>query len=91
MTSNTPPDIALLVTTAWDLRATVEAQLRTLTLLQRCLDEFRANGQRDALAEIARHVDAIESRVPCLHDALPQARKAIAALQTRAAASLPAL
>jgi hypothetical protein len=47
--------------------------------LQRCIDDFRA-GRGEALTDAARHVEAIESRLPSLAEAIPQAKKAIEAL-----------
>jgi hypothetical protein len=70
----------LLSTAAWDVRATLEAQLRTLTSLQRCLDEYRDSADPKALRQVAEHLHSIDARMPALRDALPQAREALQAL-----------
>lgn len=81
MTFTSSDHINLLAAVAWDLRATVEAQLRSLTALQRSLDEYRDTGRRGALDEITRHLDSIDSRMDPLCDGTPRARQSLAALQ----------
>jgi hypothetical protein len=48
-----------LAAVAWDLRASAEAQIRSLTALQRCIDEYRDTADPKALDEIAKHLSAI--------------------------------
>jgi hypothetical protein len=56
-------NIKLLAAVSWDLRASAEAQLRALTSLQRCLDEYSNTHDQNALREIMEHVSTVDERV----------------------------
>jgi hypothetical protein len=45
-----------LRTASWDMRASMEANARTLTALQRCIDDYRRSADPDALDEIVKHI-----------------------------------
>jgi hypothetical protein len=54
----------LLSAMGWDVRGLGEAQLRSLTAMQRCIEDFRTTGDLQALAGIRRHVRELEERSP---------------------------
>ena len=54
-----PDHLTALRTTSWDMRASMEANARTLTALQRCIDDYRLTRDPEALHEIANHIRAI--------------------------------
>jgi hypothetical protein len=56
--------VELLSAIGWDVRGLGEAQLRSLTAMQRCIEDFRKTGDPDALAGIRRHVRELEQRSP---------------------------
>ena len=57
-----PTKADLLATVGWDLRALGEAQLRNLTAMQRCIEEYRESKDRNALAEIRKHIAEMRDR-----------------------------
>jgi hypothetical protein len=63
----------------WDLRGLGEAQVRSLTAMQRCIEDFR-KGDRDAAVGILRHIGEIEGRSPQVAETLRELRAAVAAL-----------
>jgi hypothetical protein len=71
----------LLNASLWDLRANCEAQIRDLTAMQRCLDDFRA-GERGAVNEMDAHLHAIALRADAVNDSLREAKLALDALKT---------
>jgi hypothetical protein len=79
---NTPDALDLLGTMAWDLRATVEAQLRSLASLQRCLEQYREDGQPAALHAAGEHLQAFRSRMEAVLETVPQASAALAVLRS---------
>jgi hypothetical protein len=60
----------MLSAIGWDLRALGEAQLRSLTSMQRCIEEFQATGDPHAADEIRRHAKALEERSVTVRDSL---------------------
>ena len=56
--------ITALATALTDIRAALEAQLRTLTQAQACVDYYRNHDDRDALTECLCHVDELLMLVP---------------------------
>lgn len=82
MTLNPPDALNLLATMTWDLRATVEAQLRSLTSLQRCLEEYREHGQAVALDQVADHLEEFQSRLNVSIETVPQATASLALLRS---------
>jgi len=70
-----------LTAAGWDLRASVEGQVRSLTAMQRCIESYRTDRGRDALAEIAKHLADVEGRCDAVRDALRFANDSVALLQ----------
>lgn len=70
----------LLSAIGWDLRGLGEAQLRDLTAMQRCIDDFRRTSDREAAFGVLRHAGEIETRSPHVQEALGQLRDALAAI-----------
>ena len=64
------PKIDRLSAIAWDLRTFAEAQVRTLTALQRCLDDYRKTREADALVEARKHVRELTARAPQANEVL---------------------
>jgi hypothetical protein len=89
MTLNAPDALNLIGTMAWDLRATVEAQLRSLTSLQRCLDEYRERGDAAALTAAAEHLEAFQSRIDVVLETVPQTSAVLAVLRGTVAGGDP--
>jgi hypothetical protein len=52
----------LLNVMGWDLRVLAEAQVRSLTAMQRCIDDYRKTADLKALSEIRRHIAELDSR-----------------------------
>ncbi len=46
----------------WDLRSLGEAQVRSVTAMQRCIDDYRKTEDADALTEIRKHLKELEVR-----------------------------
>ena len=61
----------------WDLRASWEAQLRSMSALQCCVEEYRQTGDPNTLTETARHLDAVAERHRAGHDPIEQARETL--------------
>jgi hypothetical protein len=79
-----PPDhLNVLAAIAWDIRASVEAQIRSLTSLQRCIEEYRATRSASALSEIVRHLDEVDARNTDVRATLPHAGDALAAIRAQ--------
>jgi hypothetical protein len=70
----------LLSAIGWDLRALGEAQLRSLTSLQRCIEDFNKTGDADAAHGILRHAGEIEGRSPQVYEALRHLRETLAGI-----------
>jgi hypothetical protein len=64
---------------AWDLRALAEAQVRSLTAMQRCIDDYRKSGASDAAEGILKHIGEIEHRSPQAAESLHLLRQEILA------------
>ena len=78
-----PDEINMLAVTLWDLRASWEAQLRSMTAMQRCVDEYRRTADPKALTETSRHLQAVTDRHRAGDDGVKQAHEILSAL-TRA-------
>jgi len=70
-------DVELLSTLAWDIRALGEAQVRSLTAMQRCLDDFRRTGDRKAAKGMLEHIAELETRSPLIFTGLRTIREKI--------------
>lgn len=79
-----PDEANMLAATLWDLRANWEAQLRSMTAMQRCVDEYRLTADPKALTETARHLQTVTERHRAGDDGIKQAHETLSAL-TRAA------
>lgn len=73
--------IELLTAITWDVRASAEAQIRALTALQRCADDYRRTHDLDALNEIERHLADVERRAAQVRDSLTGAATAVESLK----------
>jgi hypothetical protein len=73
--------LELLSATSWDVRTSAEAQVRTLTALQGCIEEYRRDGDPDALAQIARHLATITTQARQVIESLSVASESLAALK----------
>ncbi len=69
----------LLSAMAWDLRALAEAQVRSLTAMQRCIDDFRKSGASAAADGILKHIGEIEGRSPHAAESLRLIRQEVLA------------
>lgn len=75
-------EITVLAVAAWDIRTSVEAQIRSLTALQRAIDAYRDEGRgEDMLESIAQHLSAVERQHVDIGAALPMARESLSRLQ----------
>jgi hypothetical protein len=54
--------IEMLSAMGWDLRALGEAQVRSLTAMQRCIDDYRKTLDLQALREVRRHISELDQR-----------------------------
>jgi hypothetical protein len=61
----------------WDLRALGEAQLRSLTAMQRCIEDFRKSGDPEAARGILTHITELEDRSPHVHETLNVLRETL--------------
>jgi hypothetical protein len=52
----------MLSAMGWDLRALGEAQVRSLTSMQRCIEDYRKTADPDALTKIRQHINDLEQR-----------------------------
>jgi hypothetical protein len=73
--------LGTLTATSWDLRATLEAQLRALTSLQRCIEDFKHTGDAEALQEIDKHLAIIAGLTDSVRETAAMGREQVAALQ----------
>jgi hypothetical protein len=71
----------MLSALGWDLRGLGEAQLRSLTSLQRCIDDFRRTGNLEAAREILRHIAELEARSPVIRETLRRLRDELVAVE----------
>ena len=62
MPLNRADHVEVLSALGWDLRALGEAQVRSLTAMQRCIDDYRKTGDSDALREVRRHILELADR-----------------------------
>jgi len=67
----------LLAITLVDLRANLEAKLRTLTAAEVCLEEYRLRGQSTSLANAIDHLSALKTQHAVSAEALADASEAI--------------
>ena len=76
------PDMTVEVLSAigWDLRALGEAQVRSLTAMQRCIEDYRKTSDPAAVSGILKHIDEIEGRSPKVHEALREIRETLRTL-----------
>jgi hypothetical protein len=72
--------IETLTAVSWDIRASAEAQVRALTALQRCLDDYGRTHDPHALSEMVRHLGEVEDRTAQVRQALPLATEALTTL-----------
>ncbi len=70
-----------LRTTSWDMRASMEANARTLTGLQRCIDDYRRTADPDALDEIAKHIRSIRRTTGHIREVLAVAAASVNAIK----------
>jgi hypothetical protein len=70
-----------LRTASWDMRASMEANARTLTGLQRCLDDYRRTTDPDALDEIEKHIRSIRRTVGHIREVLAVAAASVKAIK----------
>jgi hypothetical protein len=54
--------VDLLLALGWDLRSLGEAQVRSITAMQRCIEDYRKASDPEALREIRRHIHELEHR-----------------------------
>ena len=73
--------LELLTAISWDVRASAEAQIRALTALQRCADDYRRTHDPAALDEIARHLADVDRRAGQVRDALTGAATTVESLK----------
>jgi hypothetical protein len=52
----------MLSAMGWDLRGLAEAQVRSLTAMQRCIEDYGKTNDPTALSEIRRHVGDLQQR-----------------------------
>ena len=76
--------LELLSATSWDVRTSAEAQVRTLTALQRFIEDYRRDGDPDALAQIAKHLATIATHARQVIESLTVASESLAALKPTA-------
>jgi hypothetical protein len=78
----TPPNLNLdlLSAVSWDIRATLELRVRTLTSMQRCVDDYRATPHVNTLAEISKHLAILEGSTTHIENGISTARQAVRAL-----------
>jgi len=69
----------ILSALAWDLRALAEAQVRSLTAMQRCIDDFRKTGDVAAAEGVLKHIGEIEGRSPQAAESLRLLRQEVLA------------
>jgi hypothetical protein len=74
--------IDLLSAVAWDLRALGEAQVRALTSIQRCIEEYRQTAGSQALLEMRKHLRVMETGAPQIREALKLLREALAGVES---------
>jgi hypothetical protein len=67
----------LLSAMGWDLRGLGEAQLRSLTALQRCIEDFRKTGDPEAARGILKHIGELEERSPHVQHVLRDLRETL--------------
>jgi hypothetical protein len=60
----------LLSPVGWEVRALGEAQLRSLTAMQRCIDEFQRTGDPEAAEGVRRHIRELQERSPQVLEAI---------------------
>jgi hypothetical protein len=81
MTVDRRDHLGTLTATSWDLRATLEAQLRALTALQRCIEDFKHTADAEARQEIDKHLAVIEGLTDSVRDTAAMGREQVATLQ----------
>lgn len=75
-----PDQTDMLAVNLWDLRANWEAQLRSMTAMQRCVDEYRQTADPKALTETARHLQTATDRHRAGDDGIKQVHETLSAL-----------
>lgn len=70
-----------LRTASWDMRASMEANARTLTALQQCIDDYRRTADPDALDEIGKHIRAIRTTTGHIREVIVVAVASVKALK----------
>ncbi len=73
--------VDVLVAMGWDLRTLGEAQVRSVTALQRCIEEYRKSGDQSALREIRRCLTDLEARSHQAKESYRDLVEVVAALQ----------
>ena len=63
------------------MRASMEANARTLTALQRCIDDYRRTADPDALDEIVKHLRAIQSTTGHIREMVTVARASVRSIK----------
>jgi len=81
VSTDRPGKVEMLTVMGWDLRALGEAQLRSLTAMQRCIEDYRKTSDPHAASEIRRHMGDIEERFPHAQEALNSLRQALGELE----------
>jgi hypothetical protein len=71
----------LLSAIGWDVRALGESQLRSLTAMQRCIEDYRNSGDPEAAYGIRKHIRELEERSPHVFEALTFLRKVLTELE----------
>jgi hypothetical protein len=71
----------MLSVMGWDVRGLGEAQLRSLTAMQRCIEDFR-RGDVKAAEGILKHIAELEVRSPVIQEALRLIRATLADADT---------
>jgi hypothetical protein len=74
-------DLDALRTASWDMRASMEANARTLTALQRCIDDYRRTADPDALDEIGKHIRGIRRTAGHIREVLAVAAASVNAIK----------
>jgi hypothetical protein len=71
----------MLSAMGWDLRALGEAQIRSITTMQRCIDDYRKAPDPRALREIRRHVLELDRRSSAARESWTQLLQIVADLE----------
>jgi len=67
---------------SWDMRASMEANARAMTALQRCIDDYRRTADPQALDEIVKHIAGIRGNLHRLRDGLADSGRLVDALKS---------